>query len=79
MKIKGWRKVGKDEDYILWETTRRSKIYKNHPAITVVIRKHPLYRQYWTFHYGQASFIMPKFDTKEEALKHAYDWMKRNR
>ena len=75
-RIKGWKKIGESGDNIYWETKKKSKTYKGQPYCILGVGKHVIYKDSWTFGTGEAPISMPRYKTKEQAIKHAINWMK---
>jgi len=76
-RIKGWKKVGEDTYGIIWETKKRSKVYKGQPKLILSVIRHPIYSKYWTIDTGQAPISMPKIRTKKQAINYAKIYMKK--
>lgn len=68
---------GNDYDKNLEEFGKENADYKGTPDRQITVRKHTQNKDKWTAEYGQASSSQPLFDTKEEAIKEAQDYMKR--
>jgi len=75
-KVKGWKKVHEEPEYIAWETKRRNKVYKGQPDKEVVVQRHPRDKKSWTVNYGQAPISMPKYMTRAAAVERAVAYMK---
>jgi hypothetical protein len=64
------------EDYIMFQSKKKSKTYKGQPDKEITVRKHSQEKDKWTAEFGQASSSQPLFDTKEEAIKEAQRYMR---
>lgn len=62
-------------DFMLFESKRRSRVYKGQPDARVIVKNHPLKSGKWTYDFGQAAISMKAFDTKEDALEEAREMM----